>query len=160
MYVLFVIKKRVGGMGIKYGRGWGGREFRFRGDLYSQESTFPLVFDSIPSVLQYRANPWGSRSKLLNLPPRVPKISLRSQEITSLDNDKIHWCRDFDLSQKAKKRCLTGQVRYWSLTSLNITQMISGSSPVNIPSAPENISHLGIVPWHNHLFQLIIFSCP
>ena len=22
----------------------GGREFRFRGDLYSQESTFPLVF--------------------------------------------------------------------------------------------------------------------
>jgi len=30
-------------MGIKYGRGWGGREFRFRGDLYSQGSTFPLV---------------------------------------------------------------------------------------------------------------------
>jgi len=30
-------------MGIKYGRGDEGREFRFRGDLYSQESTFPLV---------------------------------------------------------------------------------------------------------------------
>jgi len=32
-------------MGIKYGRGHveQGREFRFRGDLYSQESTFPLV---------------------------------------------------------------------------------------------------------------------
>ena len=30
-------------MGIKYGKGWGGREFRFRGDLYSQQSTFPLV---------------------------------------------------------------------------------------------------------------------
>jgi len=30
-----------------------GREFRFRGDLYSQESTFPLVFLSVisPSVL-------------------------------------------------------------------------------------------------------------
>jgi len=31
----------------------------------------------IPEVLQYRANPWGSRSKLLHLPP-VPKISLIS----------------------------------------------------------------------------------
>ena len=30
-------------MGIKYGMGWGGGEFRFRGDLYSQESTF-LVY--------------------------------------------------------------------------------------------------------------------
>ena len=30
-------------MGIKHGRGDEGREFRFRGDLYSQESTFPLV---------------------------------------------------------------------------------------------------------------------
>jgi len=28
---------------IKYGRGWEGREFRFRRDLYSQQSTFPLV---------------------------------------------------------------------------------------------------------------------
>ena len=30
-------------MGIKYGRVEERREFRFRGDLYSQESTFPLV---------------------------------------------------------------------------------------------------------------------
>ena len=30
-------------MGIKYGRVEEGREFRFCGDLYSQESTFPLV---------------------------------------------------------------------------------------------------------------------
>jgi len=30
-------------MGIKYGRVEEGREFCFRGDLYSQESTFPLV---------------------------------------------------------------------------------------------------------------------
>ena len=30
-------------MGIKYGRVEEGREFRFRGDLYSQEITFPLV---------------------------------------------------------------------------------------------------------------------
>ena len=41
----FVIKKRVGGewalsmVGVEEGR-----EFRFRGDLYSQESTFPLVY--------------------------------------------------------------------------------------------------------------------
>ena len=32
----------------------------------------------IPEVLQYWANPWGSRSKLLHL-PRVPKISLISK---------------------------------------------------------------------------------
>ena len=37
--------KRVGGMGIKYGRVEEGREFRYRGDLYSQESTFPLVLE-------------------------------------------------------------------------------------------------------------------
>ena len=30
-------------MGIKYGRFEEGREFRFRGDLYSQQSTFPVV---------------------------------------------------------------------------------------------------------------------
>jgi len=30
-------------MGIKYVGVEEGREFRFRGDLYSQESTFPLV---------------------------------------------------------------------------------------------------------------------
>ena len=33
-------------MGIKYGRGWGG----FRGDLYSQESTFPLVINFIMNI--------------------------------------------------------------------------------------------------------------
>ena len=47
-YVLFVIKKRVGGewalsmVGVEEGR-----EFRFRGDLYSQESTFSLVIRSV-----------------------------------------------------------------------------------------------------------------
>ena len=41
MIIFFVIKKRVGGMDIKYLSMVGvkeGREFRFRGDLYSQES--------------------------------------------------------------------------------------------------------------------------
>jgi len=33
-------------MGIKYGRGWGG----FRGDLYSQESTFPLVINFLMNI--------------------------------------------------------------------------------------------------------------
>jgi len=33
----------LGEMGIKYVGVEEGREFRFRGDLYSQESTFPLV---------------------------------------------------------------------------------------------------------------------
>jgi len=28
-----------------------GREFRFRGDLYSQESTFPLVLDMTERIL-------------------------------------------------------------------------------------------------------------
>ena len=32
-------------MGIKYGRCWGGARISLRGDLYSQESTFPLVTD-------------------------------------------------------------------------------------------------------------------
>jgi len=41
----------------------------------------------IPDVLQYRANPWGSRSKLLHLPP-VPKISLISM---SPDGGRIRY---------------------------------------------------------------------
>jgi len=41
----------------------------------------------IPEVLQYRANPWGSRSKLLHLPP-VPKISLISM---SPDGGRIRY---------------------------------------------------------------------
>ena len=39
----FVIKKRVGEWALSMVGVEEGREFRFRGDLYSQESTFPLV---------------------------------------------------------------------------------------------------------------------
>jgi len=39
------VESVLGGMGIKYGRVEEGREFRYRGDLYSQESTFPLVLE-------------------------------------------------------------------------------------------------------------------
>jgi len=38
-------KKRVGGWALSMVGVEEGREFRFRGDLYSQESTFPLVSD-------------------------------------------------------------------------------------------------------------------
>ena len=42
-YVLFVIKKRVGEWALSMVGVAEGHEFRFREDLYSQESTFPLV---------------------------------------------------------------------------------------------------------------------
>ena len=40
----FVIKKRVGEWALSMVGVEEGREFRFRGDLYSQESTFLLVY--------------------------------------------------------------------------------------------------------------------
>ena len=40
----FVIKSVLGGLALSMVGVKEGREFRFRGDLYSQESTFPLVF--------------------------------------------------------------------------------------------------------------------
>jgi len=60
----FVIKKRVGGMGIKYMVGVEeGREFRFRGDLYSQESTFPLVSSGTRTLsLMIKVNRHRSKS--------------------------------------------------------------------------------------------------
>ena len=41
--IFFVIKRRVGEWALSMVGVEERREFRFRGDLYSQESTFPLV---------------------------------------------------------------------------------------------------------------------
>ena len=46
-YVLFVIKSVLGEWALSMVEVEEGHEFRFRGDLYSQESTFPLVSESI-----------------------------------------------------------------------------------------------------------------
>ena len=43
MIVLFVIKRVLGEWALSMVGVEEEREFRFRGDLYSQESTFPLV---------------------------------------------------------------------------------------------------------------------
>ena len=42
--IFFVIKSVLGEWALSMVEVEVGREFRFRGDLYSQESTFPLVF--------------------------------------------------------------------------------------------------------------------
>ena len=49
----------------------------FKSFIFDIQILLPKGSGPIPEVLQYRANPWGSRSKLLHLPP-VPKISLIS----------------------------------------------------------------------------------
>ena len=51
-------------MGIKYMVGVEeGREFRFRGDLYSQESTFPLVSSGTRTLsLKIKVNRHRSKS--------------------------------------------------------------------------------------------------
>jgi len=67
----------------------GGREFRFRGDLYSRESTFPLVLMQIlvVSVSEQNFNVQAIRVLKTNV------AIINWAEVTPIKLSDARWCR-------------------------------------------------------------------
>jgi len=75
-------------MGIKYGRVEEGREFRFRRDLYSQASTFPLVLKGDFTVISETFLQANLGMEKLNLTPQEHAFTNQKKCTTTQNKHK------------------------------------------------------------------------